>query len=350
LEKEFTINWINRYKMSISFQVLGKPGWDNGLFVKINSGTKVYRLLFDCGENILKDLSLREVQSIDYLFLSHLHIDHIAGFDYFFRRNYDRDKKPVYIYGPEDTVKLIHNRMRGFKWNLVKGVPGLWYVTETDEKKLYSFLFKTSEGYSVKHKVNEDYSGGVLIDNPDFSVKVTFLNHIIPSAAYLVKEKSSLNISKEVLAESGLKPGPWLEKVRDLSLNPAKEILIDGRFYKLKSLRERLLKKKTGESISYLSDFIYEKKSVDGLKKVFKGCDVMICESQYLSAEKELAKKNYHLTAGQAAGIAKAVNTKRLILFHISDRYRVKDYPSIIEEAREIFPETYLPDEWNIKY
>ena len=76
--------------MSISFRILGKPGWDNGLMVCINSGTKLYRLLFDCGENILRDLNFHEVKSIDYLFLSHLHIDHIAGFDYFFRRNYDR--------------------------------------------------------------------------------------------------------------------------------------------------------------------------------------------------------------------------------------------------------------------
>jgi len=336
--------------MSISFKVLGKPGWDNGLFVSINSGTKVYRLLFDCGENILKDLKLRDIQSIDYLFLSHFHIDHIAGFDYFFRRNYDREKKPVYIYGPEDTVKLIHNRLRGFKWNLVKGVPGLWYVTETDEKKISTFLFKTSEGYSVKHKVKNESFNGVLWDNPDFIVKVAFLNHIIPSAAYFIKEKSLLNIDRKELAETGLKPGPWLQQVRDLSADPGREIPIDGSFYNLKMLREKLLKVTAGESIGYLSDFKYEKESISKLKKIFNGCDVMICESQYLSAEIKFAKKNYHLTAGQAARIAKAVNAKKLILFHISDRYRVKDYPALIKEAREIFPETYLPEEWKIKY
>ena len=76
----------------------------------------------------------------------------------------------------------------------------------------------------------------------------------------------------------------------------------------------------------------------------------MICESQYLSSEKEFAKKNYHLTAKQAAQIAKAINARKLILFHISDRYRVKDYPLLVEEARGIFPETWLPYEWKIKY
>lgn len=336
--------------MSISYNVLGKPGWDNGLFVRINSGTRVYRLLFDCGENILKNLSQRDIRSVDYLFLSHLHIDHIAGFDYFFRRNYDREKKPIYLYGPDETVDLIHYRLQGFKWNLIEGVPGLWYVTETNENKLSTFLFKTSDAYSVKRKVESKTFNGQLIDNPDFTITMTVLNHIIPSAAYFVKEKPSFNICKEALEKTGLTPGPWLEKVRNVSIDAQEAILIGDKVYKLKSLREKLLERKEGESIGYLTDFIYEKATIAKIKKVFRGCDVMVCESQYLSAEKEYAKNNYHLTAEQAAKLAKAANAKRLILFHISDRYRALEYSYMIREARKIFPETYLPDEWNIKY
>ena len=336
--------------MSIEYRLLGKPGWDNGLFVQINSGTKMYRLLFDCGENILKDLDLRTIQSIDYLFISHFHIDHISGFDYFFRRNYDRIKKPVYIYGPEDTVKIIQNRLRGFKWNLIKGVPGQWYVTEANEKVSSTFLFKTSEGYSVKHRAGNKKFNGIIIDNRDFSVKVAFLNHIIPSAAYFVKEKPYLNINKKSLEKLGFKPGPWLEKVRDLTISDSDEIEIGNKFYKIKSLREKLLEKKEGQSLGYLTDFIYGKETIARIRKTFKQCDTMICESQYLSSEKEFAKKNYHLTAKQAAQIAKAINARKLILFHISDRYRVKDYPLLVEEARGIFPETWLPYEWKIKY
>jgi ribonuclease Z len=336
--------------MSISYQVLGKPGWDNGLYVKINSGTRVYRLLFDCGENILKYLSLREIQSIDYLFLSHLHIDHIAGFDYFFRRNYDREKKPIYIYGPEDTADLIQNRMCGFKWNLIDGVPGLWYVTEFNEKKSSTYLFKTSEGYSVKHTAEKRSHNGLVIDNPEFAVSVILLNHIIPSAAYFVKEKTSLKINKDKLLKTGINPGHWLEKVRNPAVPPDEEILLNGKPYKIKSLRDKLLEKKEGDSIGYLTDFIFDKPSEAKIKKVFKGCDNMICESQYLSGEKKFAKKNYHLTCEQAARLAKAANAKKLILFHISDRYRVKDFPAIVKEARKIFPDTYLPYEWEIKY
>ncbi len=334
--------------MSISYRVLGKPGWDNGLMVWINSGTGIHRMLFDCGENILKDLDQRTIKSINYLFFSHLHIDHIAGFDYFFRRNYDRDKKPVHIYGPEDTAELIQNRLQGFKWNLVKGVPGFWYVTDIKEKSISTFLFKTAEGYSVKHRSGEKPFVGTLIDNSDFSVKAVLLDHIIPSAAYFIKEKSSLNINKEHLEKTGLTRGSWLEKVRNPQISPEEEIAVDGKYFKLKSLRNRLLEKQEGESIGYLTDFRYSKETNSSIKKVFNNCDTMVCESQYLTDEKEFAEKNHHLTARHAAQLAKSAGVKKLILFHISDRYRIKDYPHMISEARKIF--SILPFHLNGSY
>jgi ribonuclease Z len=335
--------------MSISYRVLGKPGWDNGLMVWVNSGTGIYRMLFDCGENILKDLDQRTIKLVDYLFFSHLHIDHVAGFDYFFRRNYDRDKKPVYVYGPEDTAEIIQNRMRGFRWNLVKGVPGLWYVTDIKEKSCSTFLFKTTEGYAVKHRIGEKPFEGTLIDNPDFTVKAVILDHITPSAAYFIKEKPSLNINKEALTETGLTPGPWLEKVRNLHISPEEEIVVDGKYMKLKSLRHTLLEKKEGESLGYLTDFKFSRETQSVVKKVFKDCNTIVCESQYLTEDIEFAEKNHHMTARQAAQLAKAAGAQKLILFHISDRYRIKDYNLLINEAREIFPDTFLPSEWKIR-
>lgn len=335
--------------MSISYSVLGKPGWDNGLMVWINSGTGIYRMLFDCGENILKDIDQRTIKSIDHLFFSHFHIDHIAGFDYFLRRNYDREKKPVYIYGPEGTAEIIQHRLRGFKWNLVKGVPGLWYVTDIKEKSRSTFLFKTTEGYSVKHRAEEGPYDGILLDNSEFSVKTLLLDHIIPSAAYFVKEKPSLNIDKGALAANGFTPGRWLAKVRDLKIGSDEEVTVNGKHLKLQSLRRKLLKRTEGESIGYLTDFKYSKQTQSKVKKVFENCTTMVCESQYLKDESAFAEKNYHLTSGQAAQLAKAARAEKLILFHLSDRYRIKDYPLLLNEARKIFPDTFFPSEWKVR-
>ena len=64
--------------MAISFEILGTPGRDNALFVRIDSGQSVDRLLFDCGDCCLNSVSYAEIHAIDHLFFSHLHMDHVG--------------------------------------------------------------------------------------------------------------------------------------------------------------------------------------------------------------------------------------------------------------------------------
>lgn len=333
--------------MSIQFKILGKPGKDNALMVWIDSGKKFYRLLFDCGEDLLKELKYQEITSIDHLFFSHLHLDHAAGFDYFFRRNYDRSSKPVYVWGPEKTIEIIHNRLNGFTWNLVEGIPGTWFVNNINENNIVTSKFLASEGFAKKHRVKSNPFKGVIIDNKDFKIEAVILNHIIPSIAYRITEKDRININKKELELNQLEQGPWLEKVKDLSIEGKEKISFGNKIYTLGKLRELLIVNNPGASISYLSDFIYDRKSKLRAKKLISNCTTVICESQYSNDDVDLAKKNFHLTTVQAAELAKDAQVKKLILFHISERYKTKkDYPRLLKEAGEIFPETSFPDEW----
>ena len=50
-----------------------------------------------------------------------------------------------------------------------------------------------------------------------------------------------------------------------------------------------------------------------------------------------------HTTALEAAKIARKANVKKLILGHFSNRYN--DLSVFLNEACEIFPETYLPEQ-----
>ena len=50
---------------AIEFRVLGDPGRDNALFVKLKLGHTEPRLLFDCGENCLNNLSVTDKHQID---------------------------------------------------------------------------------------------------------------------------------------------------------------------------------------------------------------------------------------------------------------------------------------------
>ena len=86
--------------MAIRFKVLGGAGQDNALWVEVDSGQGIRRLLFDCGEGCLSGLAFADVQATDHLFFSHFHMDHVSGFDSFFRANFNREDRANRIWGP----------------------------------------------------------------------------------------------------------------------------------------------------------------------------------------------------------------------------------------------------------
>src|SRR4051794_15752958 len=128
-----------RPTMTISFQVLGDPGRDNALFVTVDTGQSVNRLLFDCGEGCLNAVPFSEVRQIDHLCFSHLHMDHVAGFDSFFRCTYDRTDRPNHIWGPPRTAEILHHRFQGFLWNLVDDRPVAWHVHDLHADRVESW-------------------------------------------------------------------------------------------------------------------------------------------------------------------------------------------------------------------
>jgi ribonuclease Z len=75
----------------------------------------------------------------------------------------------------------------------------------------------------------------------------------------------------------------------------------------------------------------------ENLVEVCKDADALVIESTYLDEETEMASQFSHLTARQGAELAIKAGVKKLILTHISRRYREKD---VIKEAQALFPNT----------
>ena len=75
----------------------------------------------------------------------------------------------------------------------------------------------------------------------------------------------------------------------------------------------------------------------EDLIEVCKDADALVIESTYLDEEAEMARQFSHLTARQGAELAIKAGAKKLILTHISRRYREKD---VLKEAQAIFPNT----------
>ncbi len=81
----------------------------------------------------------------------------------------------------------------------------------------------------------------------------------------------------------------------------------------------------------------------DNAIKVAKGAKLLLCEATYLEEHKALAKKHRHLTARQAAEIAKEAGAKMLVLTHFSARYL--DLSPFVEEASSIFPNVFTAED-----
>src|SRR5262245_25159266 len=128
--------------MSITFRVLGQPGRDNALFVKVDTGQHLTRLLFDCGEGCPHALTFAAGLPADHLFLSHLHMSPGDGFDAFFRANHNRDTKPNTVWGPPGTADILQHRFRGFLWTLVaESRPVSWRVCEVHPAEIRTTRF-----------------------------------------------------------------------------------------------------------------------------------------------------------------------------------------------------------------
>lgn len=334
--------------MSISYQVLGVPGRDNALVVHIDSGHSVERLLFDCGDHCLSALEFSEVQTIDQLFFSHLHMDHIGGFDSFFRCNFDRKTKRNQIWGPPGTANIMQHRFQGFLWNLNDQMAGTWHVTDVYPDKLEHSRYELLEGFAKQHAEGPTtYDDQVIWGNEHYTVSAYTMNHRTPTLAYIVRENPRHNIDTKRLEQLGLPPGPWLKNLKD-GTNLDATIHIAGQNYSIADLRDQLMVETPGQSIAYLTDFLLDDQAMARLAEPLSGCDTVICEGQYRHSDIELAWKNYHMTTVLSATLAKKAQVGKLILFHLSDRYDQEQWLEMLQEARAIFPNTHYPPHWQM--
>ena len=77
----------------------------------------------------------------------------------------------------------------------------------------------------------------------------------------------------------------------------------------------------------------------ENLLEVAQDADALVIESTYLDEEADMARQFSHMTARQAAELATKAGVKKLILTHISRRYREKD---VLKEAQAIFPNSVV--------
>jgi ribonuclease Z len=334
--------------MSLTVQVLGDPGRDNAVLMHLDSGQSVTRLLFDCGDGCVSRLPVGTVQEIDHVFFSHFHMDHVAGFDAFFRCTYNRTAKPNRLWGPPGSADVLSHRFRGYLWNLHAGQTVPWFVHEIHDDRVRTTRFALDEAFARPHAEGERPRGPAVLDAEDFTVEALTMNHGTPSLAYVVREAPRVNVDTAKLAALGLRPGPWLKRVRGPRAGAEETVAVEGVTYRVAELQDVLITVTPGESAAYLTDFLLDEAAQDRLTAALRGVTTVVCESQYRHADLDLARRNYHMTATLAAETAKRAGAGRLVLFHLSDRYTAAEWRAMLAEAQAVFPATSFPESWRL--
>jgi ribonuclease Z len=67
--------------------------------------------------------------------------------------------------------------------------------------------------------------------------------------------------------------------------------------------------------------FVMDTRLCDGVHALADGCDLLVIESTFLDEDEQLAVEHGHLTAGQAAAVARDAGVRHLVLTHFSQRY-----------------------------
>lgn len=263
-------------------------------------------LLFDSGEGaqrqmIRAGLSLMKLKAI---FITHFHGDHFLGLAGLVQTMALGDREDrLEIYGPPGSEEKIKDFL---------GIP---YFTLTFEVAV------------------RDLEPGSELKRRGYRILTSHIEHTLPGLAYgLIEDPRPGKFNVEKASELGLKPGPDFSK-----LQAGKSVkLPSGRVVKPE---EVLGPSRLGRKIVYANDTRPCKEVIE----LSRGADVLIHDCTFANDLADKAAESGHSTPSEAAEVAKQAGVGQLVLVHISPRY--KDTSEILEQAKQIFPRTIVPQD-----
>jgi ribonuclease BN (tRNA processing enzyme) len=167
-------------------------------------------MLFDLGEGAR--LPARVAHQVSDVFITHAHIDHIAGFLWLLRARIG-EFSVCRLYGPPGLAGNIEGLTRGILWDRVGDRGPRFVVTEVHDTQLRRF--RVQAGCRGAEPLDEqEAADGVLLAEPGFQVRAVSLSHGSPVLAFAFEPMQQINIRKDRLQAQGLDPGPWLGELK----------------------------------------------------------------------------------------------------------------------------------------
>ncbi|MFE3632883.1 ribonuclease Z [Streptomyces cellostaticus] len=234
-------------------------------------------ILFDPGEGTQRQMLRAGVAAHDLnrICVTHFHGDHSLGLAGVIQRiNLDQVPHPVTAHYPRSGRRFF-DRLR--------------YATAYRE--------------TVRLTEAPVAADGVLAQTPAYTLEARKLSHPVESYGYRLTEPDGRRMLPGRLAAHGI-AGPDVGRLQregrlgDVALEDVSEVRRGQRFA-----------------------FVMDTRLCDGAHALAEGCDLLVIESTFLDEDAALAADHGHLTAGQAAAVARDAGVRHLVLTHFSQRY-----------------------------
>lgn len=262
-----------------------------------------HRFMVDCGEGTQRQLLTSGIglKRLNKILITHSHLDHILGLAGLVSTMVRWETmEEMHIYGGNDAIDRIKDL-------------------------LFSVVLRGNRTPTpiVFHKLTP----GMIFQEKNLTVSCFPVTHRgTDSYGFLFVEAGKRPFLPEKAAELKIPVGPWR---KDLA-NGESVTLPDGRLIEADSVLGDYV---TGTTLAVVGDT----GNAMELLPYVKDADTLSIESTYLEEEAEMAVQYSHLTAKMAAELARDANVGKLILTHVSRRYRERD---ILAEAQAVFQNT----------
>lgn len=261
------------------------------------------RLLVDCGEGTQRQLMRAGLgfRGLGHVLLTHADLDHVVGLvGLVATRALYNLGRPLEIVGSDETVAFV----RGF---------------------LAATVGPEREG---RYRLRTVAPGPVRV-RPGWSVRAVAVTHRdTQSLGFVFSEAARRPLSASRLAALGVPEG----SERAALAAGRSVVLADGRRITPRQVRSAAA---AGAKLAVIGDT----GDAAPLAGPIRGADALVIEATFLDRDRAMAAARGHITAGEAARLARRAGVGRLFLTHISGRYRSEE---IAAEATAIFPETRI--------
>lgn len=264
--------------------------------------------MIDCGEGTQIQLRRSRIHfsKIIAVFISHLHGDHCFGLPGMISTfGMTGRTAPLHIYAPAAFEPILEQTLSFFCQGLEFKV--VFHAVDTTQNK-------------------------VVYEDRSLTVETIPLQHRIDCCGYLFREKPILPHIRRDMIDFYKIPISQINNIKAGAdwVTPEGEVIANSRL---------TTPAEPARSYAYCSDTRY----IKTLHELVKGVSTLYHESTYSAEDAERARLYWHSTSQDAAKVARDASVGKLLLGHFSARYNNES--QLLDEAKEIFPNSYLTRE-----